>query len=102
MLERPEITILVYPLECTSLNPFVQGLCMTTDPIFFFDGGYKSIDMSIHCLCRLWPLLLRRLWALREQTESLQTFGDWFSCRHGADLSDSVRFDDHVWVVLWR
>ena len=48
MLERPEITILVYPLKCTSLDPFVQGLCMTTDPIFFFfDGGYKSVDMSI-------------------------------------------------------
>ena len=102
MLDRPEITILVYPFDRTILDPFVQGLRMITNPIFFFNGGYESINTSIHCLCRLWPLLLGRLLPLREQTESLQTFGDWFSCRHCADLSDPVIFDDHVWVALRR
>ena len=48
MLECPEITILVYPFDCTILNPFVQGLRMITNPIFFFDGGYESINTSIH------------------------------------------------------
>ena len=102
ILERPEIAILVYPLACAVLDPLVQALRMTISPIFFVDGGYELSDVSMNCPRQSCPLALGRLGPLRKQTESLQALGDRFSCRHGADLSDAMRFDDHVWVGTKR
>ena len=102
VLECPEIAVLVYPLNCSVLDPFVQALGMTISTIFFFDGVYKPSDVSINRLRQSCPSTIGPFGTRRKQTESLQALGDRLSRRHGADLSDLIGLDDHVWVVTWR
>ena len=62
VLECPEIAVLVYPLNCSVLDPFIQALGMTISTIFFFDGVYKPSDVSINSLRQSCPFDTWSVW----------------------------------------
>lgn len=50
IFECPEIPILVYPLNYTVFDPFVQATRVTSSTTFCFDGGYDPSDASMNGL----------------------------------------------------